>query len=427
MWDARINYSWIRGAPHPQDRLRVPAHQHRRRRRPPEVRSGHVWRPVQPADRRGRGRGDLQPRRLPLRRPQHATSSSTRSSSTCASGCTSATSRTTGASRPNLTLNLGLRYEFGTPQWEDDNYLTNFDPATNTLLQATDGSVADRALVNPDRNNFAPRVGVAYSLTPKTVIRSAYGMSYIHFNRLGGENLLSFNGPHVVPIAITQQPSQGACAAEPGADVLLPHDAAGLSGGAERAGQLQSRSTAASTTSRRDTNTGNVQNWHVTVQREILPNLLVDVAYIGNRSRNLVILGDYNQARPNNAGEDMPLQAASSDPGLPVHPGGVRRRPGQLPRAADQGRAPLHARPLPAELVHLVEGGGQRLGSPRDRQRRQQPRQLPRHRRGVGDLRLQPAAQQHHDGRLGAAVRPGSPLGATSCTRWSTGSSAGGA
>ena len=37
---------------------------------------------------------------------------------------------------PNLTFNLGLRYEFGTPQWENNNYLTNFDPATNTLIQA---------------------------------------------------------------------------------------------------------------------------------------------------------------------------------------------------------------------------------------------------------------------------------------------------
>ena len=141
---------------------------------------------------------------------------------------------------PNLTVNMGVRYEFGTPQWEDDNLLTNFDPATNTLLQATDGSIYDRALVNPDRNNIAPRVGVAYSVTPKTVIRSAYGMSYIHFNRLGGENLLSFNGPHVVPISITQQPSQGLCSAKPGADHLLPDDAAGLSGRAERPGQLQS-------------------------------------------------------------------------------------------------------------------------------------------------------------------------------------------
>ena len=101
---------------------------------------------------------------------------------------------------PNLTFNLGLRYEFGTPQWENNNYLTNFDPATNTLLLASDGSLYDPDL-NPDTNNFAPRLGVAWSLTPKTVIRSACGMA-IHFNRLGGENLLSFNGPHVVPLAI---------------------------------------------------------------------------------------------------------------------------------------------------------------------------------------------------------------------------------
>ena len=85
---------------------------------------------------------------------------------------------------PSLTLNLGLRYEFATPQWEADNNLTNFDPATRTLIQATDGSIYDRALVNPDRNNIAPRLGLAYSLNDKTVLRSAYGMSYIHFNRL---------------------------------------------------------------------------------------------------------------------------------------------------------------------------------------------------------------------------------------------------
>ena len=133
---------------------------------------------------------------------------------------------------PDLTFNLGLRYEFGTPQWENSNYLTNFDPATNTLLQARDGSIYDRALVHPDRNNFAPRVGVAYSLTPKTVIRSAYGTSYIHFNRLGGENLLSFNGPHVVPIAITQQPSQGPCAPSQAPTTCFRTTAAGLSGGA---------------------------------------------------------------------------------------------------------------------------------------------------------------------------------------------------
>ena len=110
-----------------------------------------------------------------------------------------ATCRTTSRSTERLTLNLGLRYEFATPQWEKDNFLTNFDPATNTLIQAKDGSIYDRALVNPDRNNFAPRLGAGLRRsTSKTVVRAGYGISYIHFNRMGGENLLSFNGPHVV-------------------------------------------------------------------------------------------------------------------------------------------------------------------------------------------------------------------------------------
>ncbi len=232
---------------------------------------------------------------------------------------------------PNLTFNLGLRYEFGTPQWEEENFLTNFDPATNTLIQARDGSISDRALVNPDKNNFAPRIGVAYSLTPKTVLRSAYGVSYIHFNRLGGENLLSFNGPHVVPIAITQQPSQGVCAPNQAPTSCFRPTQDGYPQGLnvpENFNPLNGRVNYIPP----DTNTGNVQNWHVTVQREILPNLLVDVAYIGNRSRNLVILGDFNQARPNNANEDIPLQA---------------RRPIQgyqfIQAAFDGGKADYHA------------------------------------------------------------------------------------
>jgi hypothetical protein len=84
---------------------------------------------------------------------------------------------------PKLTLNVGMRYEYATPQWEAENRLTNFDPATNTLIKASDGSIYNRALVNPDRNNFAPRFGFAYQITPKTVARGGYGVSYIHFNR----------------------------------------------------------------------------------------------------------------------------------------------------------------------------------------------------------------------------------------------------
>src|SRR6185503_5239112 len=48
-----------------------------------------------------------------------------------------------------LTLNLGVRYDFITPAMEAQNRQANFDPATSTLIQATDGSLEDRGLVKP--------------------------------------------------------------------------------------------------------------------------------------------------------------------------------------------------------------------------------------------------------------------------------------
>jgi hypothetical protein len=207
-----------------------------------------------------------------------------------------------------LTLNLGLRYEFATPQWEKDNFLTNFDPDTNTLVQAKDGSIYDRALVNPDRNNFAPRLGMAFSLDSKTVLRSGYGVSYIHFNRLGGENLLSFNGPHVVALNITQQPSQGLCTGNQAPATCFRTTQQGYPEGLNVPANFSTLNARVNYIPR-DNPTGSVQSWHLTVQREILPKLLVDVGYVGNKSRDIMILGDYNQARPNAAAENATLQA----------------------------------------------------------------------------------------------------------------------
>ena len=97
----------------------------------------------------------------------------------------------------SLTLNLGLRYEYVTPHWEADNVLSNWDPVGRRMVKASDGSLADRALVNPDRNNFGPRLGFAWTATERTVVRGGYGISYTHFNRAGGGNLLPINGPQV--------------------------------------------------------------------------------------------------------------------------------------------------------------------------------------------------------------------------------------
>ena len=97
-----------------------------------------------------------------------------------------------------LTLNLGVRYEYATPWVERDNILSNWDPATRRMVLAADGSLEQRATIQPDRNNFGPRLGLAYTVTPRTVLRGGYGMSYVHFHRAGGANVLPINGPHVI-------------------------------------------------------------------------------------------------------------------------------------------------------------------------------------------------------------------------------------
>jgi hypothetical protein len=209
---------------------------------------------------------------------------------------------------PALTLNVGLRYEYATPQYEKDNFLTNFDPATNTLIQAKDGSIYDRALVNPDRNNFAPRLGAAWAVADKTVVRAGYGISYIHFNRMGGENLLSFNGPHVVGLNINQLPTQGLCTGNANPTTCFRTTQQGYPEGFTTPASFNPLNVRVNYIPR-DTPTGNVTSWHASVQREILRNLIVDVGYVGNKSRDILILGDFNQARPNAATENTSLQA----------------------------------------------------------------------------------------------------------------------
>jgi hypothetical protein len=208
-----------------------------------------------------------------------------------------------------LTLNLGLRYEFATPQWVDNYHIANFDPGTNSLINAKAGSIYDRSLVNPKFNNWAPRFGLAYRIAPKTVIRSAYGISYVQFNRLGGENLLAYNGPNIVDSLINQDPSkQKVCGA---GDSPLTCFRPTQQGYPENFASPTLFNTLTSQVRYipKDNPTGYVQSWHFTVQRELAKNLVLDVGYVGNKGTHIMILGDWNQARPNNPGENLTLQA----------------------------------------------------------------------------------------------------------------------
>ena len=75
-------------------------------------------------------------------------------------------------------VGLGLRWEFASPLYERDNNYSNFDPGTDTMKQATGGSLLNRSLVNPDYKDFGPRLGLAYSIDPKTVVRGGWGYFY---------------------------------------------------------------------------------------------------------------------------------------------------------------------------------------------------------------------------------------------------------
>jgi trimeric autotransporter adhesin len=85
-----------------------------------------------------------------------------------------------------LTLDLGLRYEYNGPYTETQGQLVNLDIASGftAVAPVQAGQTGPyngqypASLVKPDRNNFAPRIGIAYRLGDKTVIRAGYGVNY---------------------------------------------------------------------------------------------------------------------------------------------------------------------------------------------------------------------------------------------------------
>ncbi len=205
---------------------------------------------------------------------------------------------------PSLTINAGLRYELATPQWERDNKLANFDPGTNTLIQASSGSIYKRALVHVPRTNLAPRFGFAYSESSKTVIRGGYGISFTQVNRAGGENNLTYNGPNVVnasinnPSPFTAVAGSNRCANDTQDQTLCFRQT--------QQGYSNVLTSAAyfvplKVTSRYikpNFQTGYVQSYHLSMQQQLPAGVVLDVAYVGNKGTHLQVLADYNQAAP---------------------------------------------------------------------------------------------------------------------------------
>jgi hypothetical protein len=219
-----------------------------------------------------------------------------------------------------LTVNAGLRYELVTPQWESNNLLANYDPDTQSLIQAKPGSLYNRALVNMPKLDFAPRFGFAFQADPKTVIRAAYGLGFAQFNREGGENLLSYNLPAIVNTNIVQAPqfaaagvlNQAAEATCTAAQASTTFNSAnpnpcfrtttqGYPTGFTSPANVTAASNA-STEARyipKNLPTGYVQSYHLTVQRQLSNNTTFEVSYVGEHGVKIQVLADLNQAEAN--------------------------------------------------------------------------------------------------------------------------------
>jgi Carboxypeptidase regulatory-like domain/TonB dependent receptor-like, beta-barrel/TonB-dependent Receptor Plug Domain len=188
----------------------------------------------------------------------------------------------------NVTVNAGIRYDFMTPQLERDNHISNFDRATATLLQAKAGSIEDRALVKPDRNNFAPRIGLTYTPTPKWVMRTGYGVFYNLYDRIGSEDQLSLN----LPFLINGNRANATVGTGPifflkngfPSDFLDP-----------------SRVTIAQVRVRAINPAGDksyFQQWSGGIQREITPTIVVSADYVGTKGSKIWTLRNLNQPDP---------------------------------------------------------------------------------------------------------------------------------
>ena len=175
--------------------------------------------------------------------------------------------------RGNLTFNLGLRYEYVSPFSEVNGRIANLalNPSFTAATPVLPGQNGfPNTLVRPDRNNFAPRLGIAWKALPKTVFRAGYGINYNTTALSGIVQQLGFQPPFSVTQTNVQTP--GASPLGFGfSDVLPPN--------------LVTNSYAVDPNYR----LGYLQIWNFDVQQEITPTLVLNLDYTGTKGTRLDI------------------------------------------------------------------------------------------------------------------------------------------
>jgi outer membrane receptor protein involved in Fe transport len=191
---------------------------------------------------------------------------------------------------PNLTLNLGVRYEVVLPFIDKQDRMGTFDDWTNPakprlIFAGSDGKDRyNRAMFATDKNNIMPRVGFAYKLGSNGVVRGGYGIFYGYMEPYGDAEYLIGNPPYAFGVTLASSPTVPAVILQQGPlpGSLELTKATGLTFAAyERAANM-----------------GYAQQWNFDLQREIGHEALLEVGYVGSKGTHILKRYDDNFSPP---------------------------------------------------------------------------------------------------------------------------------
>ncbi|MCU1261860.1 MAG: Oar protein, partial [Bryobacterales bacterium] len=186
-----------------------------------------------------------------------------------------------------LTVNLGLRDEMVTPWTERHNRLAVFDPSNGgNLIPVATPAHPSNTVTDGRFTNFGPRVGFAYSVDPKTVIRAGFGIFYAY--ETYNSNPQAKNAPFNGSIITTNSTGAAGYAAALPVSAGFPAARPSLFPAAGTAFQVFQRSYL----------NPSANEWNFNIQRQLTSHDALSVAYVGQNGAHLLINPNINQALP---------------------------------------------------------------------------------------------------------------------------------
>lgn len=207
----------------------------------------------------------------------------------------------------NLTLTYGLRWEHYPILAHDWYGAVRFDPATDKVLVGCFGGVPCDTGASAGWKNFAPRIGLAYRLGEKTVIRTGYGISIDPDNMRNQRNdfpssiIQNFNQPNQYSFVSTPGAAQASLRTGIPAAVL-PDITQGV---------LTPSSTISTGTFPKDFNRGYVQSWNFIIQRAITSTMTAEAGYVGTHAVRTIAAVNINAALPGGGNAGRALYATT--------------------------------------------------------------------------------------------------------------------